>query len=326
MAETAWPFDSAPTYEDAWRAMARLWQASGVVGTTRGPTDTALRASLSSGVSFVTQPGAALLFGHMYNSTVAETTTAASTNSSSTNSRIDTLVLRMDVTANTITRTVVQGTPASSPVPPALSAGPTVWDLPIASATLPPNVSAQNYHTLVDFRRYAGATIAVSYDTAGYVDQDLRRGDMWLLLQKLYLSVVDKDGTLRGVTNDRLVSVDATAQGASNGDPVSLCSVAVDAPWPYRLECHAQADIGSQAGSRADIVCRLDSTSGTVVSGFGMGKDGAGHQATCIPRANGPFTGAHTVHLVCQRTYGGGSWTNDAFNGYLTVRIVPYIP
>lgn len=324
MAETSWPFDAAPTYEDAWRAMARLWQASGVVGTQRGPTDTALRPSLGSGLSFVTQPGAAWLVGHMYNSTAAETTTA-STNGN-TNPRIDVLVLRMDVTANTITRVIVQGTPAASPTAPAISAGPTVWDLPLASATCPGSGSAQNYNTLKDFRRYAGATVAVSYDTAGYVDQDLRRGDLWLLLQQAYLTFVDSAGTLRGVTNHRLYSANGASVGPTSAN-TSIASVTVDAPFPYRLVCHGQVDIGSSSGTRSDIVCRLDDVnSGTVVSRYGLGKEGTGHQATCIPRGDaGPFTGSHTVHLVAFRAYGGGTYSTDGANSGLEVEVVPAV-
>jgi hypothetical protein len=64
------------------------------------------------------------------------------TNTSS-NPRVDRLVLRRDLVARTVVPTVLQGTPAASPEPPALTqTDDGLWDLPLHRFTVPANSGA----------------------------------------------------------------------------------------------------------------------------------------------------------------------------------------
>lgn len=80
-------------------------------------------------------PGAALVDGTLYLSDDTENIVFASNASGST--RIDTVVLRKNYTAQTIRLAVVQGTPAATPVPPTLTrtAG-TLWEVPLVDVVL----------------------------------------------------------------------------------------------------------------------------------------------------------------------------------------------
>lgn len=80
-------------------------------------------------------PGSALVAGAFYLNTTNVTLTPAG--NASGNPRIDTIVLRADYTAQTVRLAVLQGTPAGSPVPPALTQtfGVT-WEIPLADLTL----------------------------------------------------------------------------------------------------------------------------------------------------------------------------------------------
>src|SRR5262245_16342459 len=60
--------------------------------------------------------GAALVHGRLYESTAAETLSIGA--NASGNARIDTVILRVDFTAQTIRLAVKQGTPAASPARP----------------------------------------------------------------------------------------------------------------------------------------------------------------------------------------------------------------
>lgn len=59
--------------------------------------------------------------------------------------RIDTIILRKDVTAQTVRLVVLQGTPAASPVPPTLTQSASIWEIPLADLTL-----ANGYATVLD--------------------------------------------------------------------------------------------------------------------------------------------------------------------------------
>lgn len=141
VADTYFPFDSgagANTAEDGWAQMAPLWAPDGLGADTP-------RVTLGSGLTFTIPDGLyAWCKGFFYKNVVAQNKTASS--NGNTNPRIDRLVLRLDRTANTITPTIIQGTPGASPVAPTIVAA---TDIPVARATCPGSGSAQNYNTLV---------------------------------------------------------------------------------------------------------------------------------------------------------------------------------
>jgi hypothetical protein len=136
MAETYHPFDAgagANIVEAQWRAMARHWVhgGSGVLATELNKLST---IGDSTGMQVKVDTGRAWVAGHFYEND-AQRTLAIEANSSG-NPRIDRVVVRADFTANTITATIIKGTPAGSPTAPAITQSTSVWDIPLAQVAV----------------------------------------------------------------------------------------------------------------------------------------------------------------------------------------------
>lgn len=125
-------------WRDSWAAAYHAW-AHGTGYGNRGPiidsgdapnTGLQVQATSPASASVEVLPGAALVEGGLYLNDATETLSIAA--NSSGNPRIDTIVLRKDDIAQMIRLTVKQGTPAATPVPPALTqtAG-TMWEIPL---------------------------------------------------------------------------------------------------------------------------------------------------------------------------------------------------
>ncbi len=128
MAQTSYPFDEQSVTEDQWSAMMSTAQESRVV------TGLAVYGD-SSGRQVKAPLGTAWVRGHFYVST-AEETLAIGANASG-NPRIDTVVLTLDPTANSIVLAVVAGTAAAAPVPPTLTQTDTgVYQYPLADVAV----------------------------------------------------------------------------------------------------------------------------------------------------------------------------------------------
>lgn len=167
MAETSWPFDSQTSSENDWSYLMRHLSATqdgGIVGT---PAGTAVKVTGdSSGMQVKLAAGYALVRGHMYyNSsvlTIALTAAAA-------NPRIDSIVLKLDPTANTITAIKVDGTASATPSAPSLTANQTdtgTYYLEIARVSVGASVSTIAAGDVTDLRPFIGTKVGV-WTTAG---------------------------------------------------------------------------------------------------------------------------------------------------------------
>lgn len=149
MAQTYWPFDNADTTETQFELLFAEFAGSGL-GNGAVPGDANLAVTSTATAQVTMAAGFALVNGYAYrNDTPIALTLAA--NSSGLN-RIDLVVLRRDLSANTILVVVKTGTASGSPVAPI----PTqtqggLWELPIASVLVPSGVSAP---TVTDLRTY----------------------------------------------------------------------------------------------------------------------------------------------------------------------------
>ena len=114
MAQTSFPFESIDTSETQFSQWARNI-GEGVRATAGSEL---LPFGDSSGMTVKVSSGQSMIRGHYYVSTATESLTVAVANV--TNPRIDNVVLELDPAANTILLKVVAGTPAGSPVAPAL--------------------------------------------------------------------------------------------------------------------------------------------------------------------------------------------------------------
>lgn len=118
MAQSSFPFQSVDTTETQYSQLFRLLTPRGH-GINGVPGDTTLKASAnSSGMNVTVTAGQAIVRGHMYISTATET---LAIQPSEANPRIDTVVLTLDPTANSIVLAVVKGTAAVSPSAPSLT-------------------------------------------------------------------------------------------------------------------------------------------------------------------------------------------------------------
>lgn len=133
MAETYFPFDAGPgagVTEAQWMKMAALWRGDGVIF---GLLNHCAVSGNGSGMHVFVATGVAWHHGFYYENTASITLPVAAADAQD---RIDRVVLRLDTTANTITAKVIKGVAAGSPVEPALSAGPTLFDIPLASVAV----------------------------------------------------------------------------------------------------------------------------------------------------------------------------------------------
>jgi hypothetical protein len=127
MAQTSWPFENIDTSETQYSQLFRNLGEGPVAGKLLELEPYAD----STGMNVKVKAGQALVRGHYYDSTGTETITIPAADT--TNPRIDRVVLRLDPTANSIVLHLLQGTPAASPVAPALTqTDGAIYDLPLA--------------------------------------------------------------------------------------------------------------------------------------------------------------------------------------------------
>lgn len=151
MAETSFPFDSGTVDENTWSRMARVWGGNGIIGY---PGDTVAQVyGDSSGRQVKIRAGQAQVRGHHWRSD-AEITKAIAANTSG-NPRIDRVVLWLDPAANSITVSVITGTPGATPSPPALTQTDTAnFAFPLAQVYVANGASTISAGNVTEERKY----------------------------------------------------------------------------------------------------------------------------------------------------------------------------
>lgn len=159
MTQASFPFEGIDTTETQFSKWARHFNS----GVDDVPTGTALEVSAGTGLAVNVAAGEAMVRGHYYTSDA--TVALALATADPTNPRIDTVVLRLDPTANSIVLAVKTGTPAGSPVAPSLvqtDAG--IFEQPLADALVPATSGVPT--TITDRREFMGTRLG-SWDTVG---------------------------------------------------------------------------------------------------------------------------------------------------------------
>lgn len=140
MTDVAGPFDGSPWAEAQWYRHAPMWAPSGVYGPAGASTSTGGLPFATSGLQVSIGAGRANVRGAGFERTGTPPLQAVTTNGNATLSRRDRVVLRRNLATHTVTVVVIQGTPASTPVAPAVTQVETgSWDLPLFSFLVPPN-------------------------------------------------------------------------------------------------------------------------------------------------------------------------------------------
>jgi hypothetical protein len=164
MAQSSFPFEGIDTTETQFSQWARHFNS----GVNDAPTGTALSVAAGTGLAVDVTAGQAMIRGHYYASTAVEALSL--TTADATNPRLDSVVLRLDPVANSVTLVVKAGTPAGSPTAPAVvqtDAG--IFEQALATVLVPANSGVPT--TITDARAFMGTRLG-SWSTAGRPDTD----------------------------------------------------------------------------------------------------------------------------------------------------------
>lgn len=232
MAQNSWPFENIDTTETEYSQLFRNFGA-GVVGV---PTGTQLGVSAGAGLAVNVQAGQAMVRGHYYFNTEIESLGLATANP--TNPRIDTIVLRLNPTLNSIVLAVVTGTPASSPVAPTLTqTDAAVFEFALANVRV--NAAATTPSTITDVRSFIGSRVGI-WSTAGRptpttgafgyntttASPEVYNGTSWVSLgvpTSINASIIETTLNSQAGTTYSVVSGDAGKLVlTSNGSPVTI--------------------------------------------------------------------------------------------------------
>lgn len=162
--------------------------------------------------------GRAAIRGHWYENDASTNVLVAAADA--TNPRIDYIVLELDRAADTITLKAVTGTPAGSPVAPALTRNASVWQIPLAQVRVEAATALIAADKVTDSRLYAQSVrmqkaTAAGGDTCGTTIEDMP--DMAITM---WTDGGDVEVSFSGiVSNDSLnnaVRVYAQVDGGSN--------------------------------------------------------------------------------------------------------------
>ena len=176
MAEQSFPFENIDTTESQFSEWATNFQETGVQGS---PTGTELGITVTgSDLNLTIAAGQAFIRGHYYINT---DNLVLAVTSASVNTRIDIVVVELDPEANTIVTKIVSGEAVSAdPVAPTLTQSATgIYQLPIATLTIPASTVAITTGMLVDTRTFMGNRVGIwttatrptdptNYQTIGY--------------------------------------------------------------------------------------------------------------------------------------------------------------
>ena len=176
MAEQSFPFENIDTTESQFSEWATNFQETGVQGS---PTGTELGITVTgSDLNLTIAAGQAFIRGHYYINT---DDLVLAVTSAGTNTRIDIVVVELDPETNTIVTKLVQGEAVSvDPVAPTLTQSATgIYQLPIATLTIPASTVVITSGMLTDTRTFMGNRVGIwttatrpanptAYQTLGY--------------------------------------------------------------------------------------------------------------------------------------------------------------
>lgn len=128
MTQMSYPFANSPILTvEQWSKAARHWLTTGVLLNEGNKLEV---YGDSTGMQVKVKSGVAWIQGHYYESDTLEVLGIGTADS--TNPRIDRVILRLDWATGTILLAVIQGSPAVSPVAPALTQNTARWEIPLA--------------------------------------------------------------------------------------------------------------------------------------------------------------------------------------------------
>lgn len=243
MAQTSFPFENIDVSETQFSQWARNFQDTGVNGV---PGDAKLLVSGDdSGLQVRVASGQAFVRGHYYINTAQET---IAIDTAGSDTRIDAIVLELDVTLNSITLKAIEGVPVvANPVPPTLvqsDAG--IYQLLLAHVVIANSATTIVSGDVTDKRTFMGNRIGVwttatrpaspiANNTIGYNTttgyHEIWTGSAWEIFgQKVWTTATRPSAPVIGLTgyNTTILSHEVwngsvwTAVGGSDMSPFLL--------------------------------------------------------------------------------------------------------
>lgn len=163
MAEISYPFntDSAGggsklVSQVQWQVIAKMWGGDRVdftlTNTSYSASGLPFAASVVNGRQVQVQPGNAWVGGFYYSLTASKTVDIAANTTSMT--RLDLVVIRVDMTAGSANLAVLQGSPSANPAAPALRRQPGgIWEMALYVAVAGPNNTAVTVSSRMPFNQ-----------------------------------------------------------------------------------------------------------------------------------------------------------------------------
>lgn len=152
MTQTYFPFatgSGSNVTQAQWGQMAQYWMSTGVI---KGALNELSVYADSTGMQCKVKSGNAWIQGFYFQSDAEVVMPISAANA--TNPRIDRVALQVDWTNNNISIIILQGTPASSPTPPALTQNTSLWQISLAQVYVGANVSTIAAGNITDERSF----------------------------------------------------------------------------------------------------------------------------------------------------------------------------
>lgn len=157
MAQNSWPFENIDTTETQYSLLFSEFQDSGVAGDNSNAST--IGVTVAGGMVLTVSDGFSVIRGFAYQNTADLSLTVEAADSQP---RIDTVVLRLDPSTNSIVAAIKKGTPAASPSAPALTQTPDgIYELPLANILVPASVIALDPGNLTDRRQFLGSHVGL---------------------------------------------------------------------------------------------------------------------------------------------------------------------
>jgi hypothetical protein len=153
------PQDNGNMFQAQWSEMETGKWTNGVLFGQLG----SYVVTLTSGLGISVASGKAVVQGFLARSDAGVALACAAADP--TNPRIDRVVLHADLTAHTLTVQMLTGTPAPSPVPPALTQTSTVWEVSLYQVRVNATQTTLTGGSLTDERTYSAPNtpLAIAY-------------------------------------------------------------------------------------------------------------------------------------------------------------------
>jgi hypothetical protein len=310
VAESSYPFDSANAGEPEWVALFGPGGGigSGVVG---GPGSASLQVTADGVgtrqvyVAAGASPISAFVYGFGYKNDASKTLALAA--NASGNPRIDTIVLKLDLTANTIIATAHQGTPGASPVPPTLTNTSTVKEIPLADVFVANGATSLAAGTVTLSRRawLGQRTFAIETRTTPLPPEIQPGAQVWIDNEQVVLTYA---GTIAGLIDPRepaiyqSTTVTAASPGGANVGEYVLATLTIPASAGGSANRYAAVSgrtFLNFTGAPQQCYVRLR-VDGVDVDLALLTTDGSAHLSHFIALS----PAAHTVDLTMQRVAG----------------------